>query len=85
MRVRVKPGDAVAVSKWGQDLSGDQLIAFRTFYRDSLANGAARFTMPVCLDGVSYESRTAQIVSGTMSMEAIEGDGGIVSFELLVF
>lgn len=84
-RLRIKPGDAVATSRWGQDLNGLQVDAFRTFYRDTLGNGAGRFTMPVCLDGVSYESRTVQIASGTLSISAFEGGGALVSFEMTVF
>lgn len=84
-RLRVKPGDAVATSKWGQDLNGVEVDAFRTFFRDDLGNGAARFTMPVCLDGVTYESRTVQIIAGSLTLSPFEGDGALVSFEMLVF
>ena len=84
-RRRVKPGDAVAVSKWGQKFTDAQFAAFRSFYRDTLINGSLRFTMPVCLDGVSYENRVVQIVSGTLQT-ASSGHGlGVVSFDLRVF
>lgn len=85
VRLRVKPGDSVAISRWGQKLTDAQFAAFRTFYRGTLMNGAARFTMPVCLDGVSYEDRVVQIVSGTLQIAALEHGWGVVSFDLQVF
>lgn len=85
VRLRVKPGDSVAVSRWGQKLTDGQFAAFRDFYRSALMNGAARFTMPVCLDGVTYEDRVVQIVSGTLRTDGIGGYGAIVSFDLKVY
>ncbi len=84
-RHRVKPGDAVATSKWGQELSNAQFATLSEFYRGTLMNGAARFTMPVCVDGVTYEDGVVQIVSGSLTTQAAPGSGVVVSFEMLVF
>lgn len=85
VRVRVKPGDGGDVSKWGQELTNAQFASFLAFYRSTLANGALRFTMPVCVDGLTYEARTVQIVAHSLRTVAAGGSGVVVSFDLRVF
>lgn len=84
-RLRVKPGDPAATSKWGQEMSNGEFAAFSAFYRDLLKNGSLRFSMPVCLDGFTYETRTVQIVAGSLRTSAAPGSGVALSFELKVF
>jgi len=84
VRTRFRPGDRVATVKWGRKLLPAEAVAFENFRRDTIADGAARFTMPVCLDGETYENRVVQMVVSSLQ-KAQDGGRTAVSFSLHVF
>lgn len=59
---------------------------FRQFHKTTLADGSARFTMPVYTPGAAncFPTRTVMIDNGAFNAEP-SGRGFIVSFVLIVF
>ncbi len=63
-RLRSKPGGNVALVNYPLNpLTAAQWATLNTFFRSTLGNGAARFTMPV-FTGAAYESKTVQFDGG---------------------
>lgn len=58
---------------------------FRQFHKTTLADGSARFTMPVYTPaGGCYPTREVMFENGTYTAEKL-GAGFVISFSLLVF
>lgn len=64
VRLRGRPGDNLATVTVALRFSPEQVAIWSAFLQNDLARGAARFVMPVSLDGSSYERRLVQIQRG---------------------
>ncbi|MGA0561694.1 phage head spike fiber domain-containing protein [Ancylobacter sp. VNQ12] len=85
VRQRWQPSDDLATLQWGRGLTAAQMGAWEAFLA-SIAGGAARFLMPVSLDGQAYELRVVQIKGGKGGLRyAPLGVETLVSLALYVF
>lgn len=83
-RQRRRPGDGVGMARWGRGLTAAQMVAFGDFLA-TIGDGAARFLMPVSLDGQTYTTRVVQIIGGAGGIQyGSIGAETMVSFSLLV-
>ncbi|HQS08715.1 MAG: hypothetical protein B7Y12_02200 [Rhizobiales bacterium 24-66-13] len=84
-RLRRRPGDDVGTYAWAGIFNAAQMATFMGFVETTTGNGSSRFTMQVSRDGVTYVSRTVQIVVGSLKFSSAGGANTQVSFSLLVF
>lgn len=85
IRQRWRPGDDLGTLQWARALNAAQIAAFDAFLA-TIAQGAARFVMPVTLDGQGYVDRVVQIQRGFGGINrASAGMKTRVSFTLHVF
>jgi len=85
VRVRRRPGDGLGTMSWKVELTAAQMASFRSFVETTLRFGTARFSMPVTLDGSTYETRTVQIVGGSLQYSTPGGGVAAVQMDLRVF
>ncbi|PZQ79283.1 MAG: hypothetical protein DI549_20470, partial [Ancylobacter novellus] len=85
VRQRWQPGDDLATLQWGHGLTAAQMASWEAFLA-TIAGGAARFLMPVTLNGQAYELRVVQIKGGKGGLRyASLGAETLVSFSHYVF
>lgn len=85
VRQRWQPGDDLATLQWGHGLTAAQMASWGAFLA-TIAGGAARFLMPVSLNGQAYELRVVQIKGGKGGLRyASLGAETLVSFSHYVF
>ena len=69
---------------WARTLTAAELTAFEAWLA-VIEDGAARFTMPVCIFGAEFETREVEIVSGSLAYSAAPGGRTTVGFSLRVY
>lgn len=85
VRQRRRAGDDLGTMQWGRSLTTTQMASFKAFL-PTIANGAARFLMPVSVDGQTYETRVVQIVRGAGGIQYSSlGVETMVQFTALIF
>lgn len=85
VRQRWQPGDDLATLQWGRGLTAAQMASWEAFL-STIAGGAARFLMPVSLNGQAYELRVVQIKGGKGGLRCASlGAETLVSFSHYVF
>lgn len=84
VRRRRRPGDRLAMMRWGRQLKPAEAASFFAFL-SSIGDGTQRFLMPVCLDGSTYAPRVVQITGGIPEQVTPGGGWLTVNLSLFVF
>ena len=84
VRRRRQPGDDLIRKRLAFRFTAAEVETWSIFVRTTLNNGAARFVMPVSIDGGACEPRVVQII-GAPNYDGRSGSLRMYSFEAWVF